>query len=383
MTKRHGLTRHRNRVKRPTWMKIFISLLTPLFGLGIWYLINLGIYYYLPYINSHFLQYTPLFYFIVCGLLYSGLIPILFISLWVWGKIISEEKMKGLFWRPIVLSLVVMVPIFVHYFKQAQIEVDKLPQIIAHRSLNNKNAAENTIQALQLTSQDKPDLVEIDIYETADLEFVVFHNGTLVEVANIYKRPHDLTLAELTQITFTDPSSGIEGTIPSFDAMLDEAETLGQKLLIDFKTYKADSPEMVDTFLAKYQSRLEKGHHQVQSSDAELMRKILKHSPKFETFLISNSILEHDIPGLTGYSVPLLELTDDLYSYLVINNKKIYAWTINDSQGVLNAEFLEVNAIITDYLGKTRNELEEIKKDRDYSFLYYKQLYNLFIFPMI
>ncbi|MEI5710438.1 hypothetical protein WB401_46135, partial [Streptomyces brasiliscabiei] len=87
--------------------------------------------------------------------LYSGLIPILFISLWVWGKIISEEKMKGLFWRPIVLSLVVMVPIFVHYFKQAQIEVDKLPQIIAHRSLNNKNAAENTIQALQLTSQDK------------------------------------------------------------------------------------------------------------------------------------------------------------------------------------------------------------------------------------
>lgn len=291
--------------------------------------------------------------------------------------------MKVRFWRPIVLSLVVMVPIFVHYFKQAQIEVDKLPQIIAHRSLNNKNAAENTIQALQLTSQDKPDLVEIDIYETADLEFVVFHNGTLVEVANIYKRPHDLTLAELTQITFTDPSSGIEGTIPSFDAMLDEAEKLGQKLLIDFKTYKADSPEMVDTFLAKYQSRLEKGHHQVQSSDAELMRKILKHSPKFETFLISNSILEHDIPGLTGYSVPLLELTDDLYSYLVINNKKIYAWTINDSQGVLNAEFLEVNAIITDYLGKTRNELEEIKKDTDYSFLYYKQLYNLFIFPMI
>lgn len=383
MTKRAVNKRRKNKINRSTGRKLFLAILAPLLSIGIWYVSNLAIYYYLPYVNTHFPNHARTFYLVVSGLLYSGMVPALVIPFWTWRKLLFGEKLNWWKWHPLLTTLLLMVPIFIYFYQGAEREVDKLPRVISHRALDNKNAAENTIQALELTSKKKPDLVEIDIYETADLNFVVFHDATLAGKAKIHKIPHQLTLDQLTQITFSDTASGHDGKICSFDEMLDRADQLGVKLLVEIKSAKEDQPDMVERFLKKYQSRLESGHHQIQSSDASVMRKVVKLAPKLETFLISNQVLKDDIPGLTGYSVPLLQLTDEMYSYFVINNLKIYAWTVNDVEGVMTSEYLEVDAIITDYLDQTKNELKTIQKDRDYSFLYFKQLYNLFIFPMV
>lgn len=375
--------RRRDRIKRPLWKKILLGILTPFLTVGIWYGSSLATYFYFPDLNYYFIRYSRSFYLILSGLLYSSLVLSMLISIWVWWKLTFNEKFRWWHWRPLLITTLLVVPVFVYFYTETEKEVNAGPKIISHRGIDNQNAAENTIEALRLTNREKPDYIEIDIYETADSEFIVFHDANLSHKAGIPKEPHDLTLAELTAITVTEPSSKYSGKIPSFDQMLDEADKLHQKLLIDIKVSPKDSPKMIDNFLKKYQSRLEKKQHQVQSGDIHVMQKITNHSPKFDTFLITNSITNVEIPGLTGYSVPLLDLTEELYNHIVEKDYALYAWTVNDTDGIVTSEYLEVDAIITDYMSKTKEDLKQIKDQRDYSFPYYRQLHNLHIFPMI
>ena len=309
--------RKRNRIKRPLWKKILLGILTPLLTVGIWYGSSLATYFYFPDLNYYFIRYSRSLYLILSGLLYSGLVLSLLISLWVWWKLTFNEKLRWWHWRPLLITTLLIVPVFVYFYTETENEVNAGPKIISHRGIDNQNAAENTLEALRLTNREKPDYIEIDIYETADSEFIVFHDANLSHKAGISKAPHELTLAELTAITVTEPNSKHSGKIPSFDQMLNEADQLNQKLLIDIKVSPKDSPKMIDNFLRKYQSRLEKKQHQVQSGDAQVMQKITKHSPQFDTFLITNNIANIEIPGLTGYSVPLLDLTEELYNHIV------------------------------------------------------------------
>ncbi len=70
-------------------------------------------------------------------------------------------------------------------------------------------------------------------------------------------------------------------------------------------------------------------------------------------------------------------------NHIVEKDYALYAWTVNDTDGIVTSEYLEADAIITDYTSKTREDLKQIKEQRDYSFPYYRQLYNLHVFPMI
>lgn len=375
--------RRANRLERSWWKKLFIGLFSPIFTIGIWYGTSLATYYYFPSLNVYFIGDSRPLYLILSGLLYSGFILALFISLWIWWKLLFNEKIRWWRWQPILLSLFLTCPVFYYTYQKAERVANIEPKFIAHRSISNHNAVENTLEALHLTSQEKPDYIEIDIYETADLDFVVFHDENLSHLAGNYKRPHELSLAELTATTVTDPEYGHTGKIPSLDQFLDEADKLNQKLLLDIKVSPLDSPEMVTQFLNKYQSRLEKMKHQVQSSDLTTMQKILQHSPKFDTFLITNTIMEHDVPGLTGYSMPIIHLTDDVYHQLKERGLAIYTWIANENEMVNAPKHLEIDAIITSYLKKTTDEVQALKKHRDYHALYFKQLDGLKIFPMI
>lgn len=379
MRQHHNSKQRKTRSPQTT---ILFTFLVPLLTLGSWYALTLATYHSLPHLLPQGSNQSDQHYAILVGLLYSSLAFSIILCLGYWLALLLNKNLLKSSWKLFLLSCLVAYPIFNGSFEKASAEANKLPKTIAHRAIDNGNAPENTIEALQLTSKENPDLLEIDIYETADSNFVVFHDGNLSAKANSKKTPHDLTLAELTSMTMLDPLSLKKGKIASFDAMIEEAEKQNQRLLIDFKTSNQDSKEMVDNFMAKYQSRIESHHHQVQSANAELMKKILNCNPKFETFLITGELPKEKIPNLTGYSVPLDRLNDDFDAYLTENNFKIYAWTINDSEGVTKAEHLEVDAIITDYLDKTRQDLSAIKRFRDYRSLVRDRLNKLSVFQI-
>ena len=74
------------------------------------------------------------------------------------------------------------------------------PRVISHRGVSNANGVQNTVESLEKTAQLKPDLVEMDVQETKDGQFVMMHDANLRSLAGLNVTPQDLTLEELKQI---------------------------------------------------------------------------------------------------------------------------------------------------------------------------------------
>lgn len=369
------------RKHRSKFQKSILSILTPLFSLGLWYGLSLASIFLQSLLSDLFPSHIQTIYILFFAVLYSGLILALTLALWFWWKILFNEKFT--WWKPSSLLFIFLpvVPVFLLARYEASFHTPKAPLIISHRALNDHHAIENTVEALQLASKSQPDYIEIDLWETADLEFVAFHDPTLVNWAGLDYRPHDLTLANLTETIITD-AAGHAAKIASFDQILTEARTQNQKLLIDFKTSAQDSSQMVDNFMKKYQASFEEEGHQLQSADPHFINAILKYTPKFETYLLMSAPPEIELPNLTGYSVPLDQLTDDLLNYIRKSEKSFYVWTVNTPEGVQQADTIEVDGIITDYPTRTQTVLSGLSQANKYTKLYQEQLQYFKIFPI-
>jgi glycerophosphoryl diester phosphodiesterase len=168
------------------------------------------------------------------------------------------------------------------YFKGALIDP---PLVIAHRGVDDQNGVQNTIPALEKTAKEKPDFVEMDIHETKDHQFVVIHDGNLKNLAGVNKKVHDLTLAQLTQLTVSENDQSAK--IPSFNDYLAAAEKNHQKLLVEIKTSNEDSPEMVSNFLKLYQKRMLADGNYMHSLSYPVITKVKKQEPQlFSSFIL-------------------------------------------------------------------------------------------------
>lgn len=102
------------------------------------------------------------------------------------------------------------------------------PLIIAHRGLsgikrpNGSEYHENTVEAAWAAYKEGgADIIEIDVYLTADNEIVVNHNGALGGVTSGSGNMENMTLAQIQQYKVTGPQASISGNmedpIPSLD----------------------------------------------------------------------------------------------------------------------------------------------------------------------
>lgn len=94
-----------------------------------------------------------------------------------------------------------------------------------------------------------------------DGQFVMMHDANLFNLAGVNASSQDLTMAELTALDVSE--NGYRTKISSFDAYLKRANELGQRLLIEIKTSKKDSSDMMERFLKNMAQRLK-----VRSSNA-------------------------------------------------------------------------------------------------------------------
>lgn len=369
------------RFHRSKWKKIVISTIIPLICFGIWYGVSFATASLQPLLSDFFPNHVQTIYNLSVALLYSNLVFTITLPLWIWWKILFNERFT--WWKPSSLLFIFLpaFPVFLLAGFEAASHLPKSPLIISHRALNDHQAIENTVEAVQLASESNPDYIEIDIWGTVDLEFIAFHDPTLINWAGLDYRPHDLTLASLTETTISD-AAGHTAKIASFDQILAEATAKKQKLLIDFKTSELDSPQMVDNFMKKYQKQLEDEGHQLQSADPHFINAILKYAPKFETYLLMSAPPEIELPNLTGYSVPLDQLTDDLLNYIRKSGKSFYVWTVNTPEEVQQADSIEVDGIITDYPTRTQTVLSGLSQANKYTKLYQEQLQYFKIFPI-
>ncbi|SDP08782.1 glycerophosphoryl diester phosphodiesterase [Streptococcus sp. NLAE-zl-C503] len=256
--------------------------------------------------------------------------------------------------------------------------VTNTPLVISHRGVSNKNGVQNTVQSLEKTAQLKPDLIEMDVQETKDGQFVMMHDANLKNLAGINVRPQDLTLEELTGLDISE--NGYRTKISSFDDYLNRANELHQRLLIEIKTSKKDSPQMMERFLEKYGSIIKQYGHQMQSLDYHVIDQVLKYDSTIPAYFILpyNSIFPKT--KATGYTMEYSTLDEYFVTKLWYTEQKLYVWTINSSDALDKSLQLSVDGMITDDTEMLQETLAAAQEDPEYTDLLLKKATEFFNF---
>ena len=256
--------------------------------------------------------------------------------------------------------------------------VTNTPLVISHRGVSNKNGVQNTVQSLEKTAQLKPDLIEMDVQETKDGQFVMMHDANLKNLAGINANPQDLTLEELTALDISE--NGYRTKISSFDDYLNRANELHQRLLIEIKTSKKDSPQMMERFLEKYGATIKKYGHQMQSLDYHVIDKVLTYDSEIPVYFILpyNSIFPKT--KATGYTMEYSTLDEYFVTKLWYTEQKLYVWTINSSDALDKSLQLSVDGMITDDMEMLQETLAAAQEDPEYTDLLLKKATEFFNF---
>ena len=256
--------------------------------------------------------------------------------------------------------------------------VTNTPLVISHRGVSNKNGVQNTVQSLEKTAQLKPDLIEMDVQETKDGQFVMMHDANLKNLAGINANPQDLTLEELTGLDISE--NGYRTKISSFDDYLNRANELHQRLLIEIKTSKKDSPQMMERFLEKYGPIIKQYSHQMQSLDYHVIDQVLKYDSTIPAYFILpyNSIFPKT--KATGYTMEYSTLDEYFVTKLWYTEQKLYVWTINSSDALDKSLQLSVDGMITDDMEMLQETLAAAQEDPEYTDLLLKKATEFFNF---
>ena len=252
------------------------------------------------------------------------------------------------------------------------------PLIISHRGVSKKNGVQNTVQSLERTAQLSPDFVETDVQETKDGQFVMMHDANIKRLTGVNANPQDLTLEELTKLEISE--NGYHSKVSSFDDYLTKANELHQKLLIEIKTSRKDSPDMMKRFMEKYGIVLKQNNHQIQSLDYHVIDQVLAYDSQIPVYFILpyNSIFPRT--KAAGYTMEYSTLDENFVNKLWTTDQKLYVWTINNSESFDKSVHLGVDGMITDDLEMIQDQVTIAQEDPEYTDLLFKQAMEFFNF---
>lgn len=280
-------------------------------------------------------------------------------------KISQTGKTKKIILSTLVVFVLVMInAISTNYLYLTSVNA-KAPVIISHRGVDDKNGVQNTLQSLRKTAKEKPNYVEIDVHETKDKKFIVIHDENLLKLTGVNKAPNDLTLRQLEKLTAKE--DGYHAKLVSFDQYLEEAKRLHQKLLIEIKTTAKDSKKMLQRFNQKYGKTILKNAYQVQSLDYRVVEGLHLINPRLVVFYIQPYNFTYPQSVASGYSMEYSTLNSDFIWQAHLQDRPVYAWTVNDEKLMKKMMYQQVDGLITDRVDLAKKAIKSFKKDASYA----------------
>ncbi|GGG26296.1 glycerophosphoryl diester phosphodiesterase [Lysinibacillus alkalisoli] len=249
---------------------------------------------------------------------------------------------------------------FIHTSTLKETVYQPLTKIVAHRGYAAV-ALENTVASLEAAHKAGAEMVEMDIQETKDKKFVVYHDKTLRRLGGSSDIIGKMTLAELEQVTLT--SGKFKEPLPTFEDYIDRAKELDMKLLVETKIYGHESPEMEANLIKLLQEKDVAYDYVVQSLDPKHLKKMKELDPLIATSeIIALNIGE--IPDTTADFLSLedFSVTKSLKQRADEADKKIFVWTVNQEDLMHHYMRLDVYGLITNYVTeavKVRDSYEE------------------------
>lgn len=241
------------------------------------------------------------------------------------------------------------------------------PITVSHRGVSGNNSAQNTLAALEKTNAAyHPDYVEMDVQETKDGQFVVMHDFNLRQLTGVDKAPQDLTLKELEKLTVKE--NGVEEPVVSFDDYLKKADELNQKLLIEIKNSKKDSKDVITRFVTKYEKHILEKKHILQSLTYQTVSDLKKANPNFYVgYILPFNIVGPPVTPADFLTMEYSTINRNFIDSAHQDGKKVYVWTINDSDAISRMMFYGVDGIITDRMDLLNENVKITNEEITYS----------------
>ena len=250
----------------------------------------------------------------------------------------------------------------IHYFTIADLLYEPDTKIIGHRGFLDKGV-ENTISSLHEAVNVGSDLVEIDVQQTKDGEFVVFHDKTLRRLAGRTENVYNMTLEELMNITVS--SEGNRDKISSLDQMLNESKKLKVKLLIELKIHGYETDDFIEKLVSKLEQYDSLESHYIQSNEVSLTVAIHAYEPRLKVGSV-HGVAIGSIPdyGLDFVAIEQSFLTRSILAQAKKQSLEVFVWTVNTRDSIQKLLMANVDGIITNHPDITyalRTEFEENK----------------------
>ena len=271
--------------------------------------------------------------------------------------------------RKTILHWTIIIGIFM-YFLISGLNIINLEKtvyepttkIIAHRGFMEKGV-ENTVSSLIASAEAGADMVEIDIQQTKDGKFIVFHDASLTRLAGKRESVYQMTQAELMEVTVH--SGQLSDTIPSLEQMLEKSRELNIQLLIEIKTHGYETDDMLQRLIAVLDQYKALDVHYIQSLEMDIAIQIKEMEPRLKVGVVYALNLgalpktDLDFIAIEQYFV-----TERLIEQAKQQEKQLFVWTVNDTRGLQKYLEQNIDGIITNYPDETNNLREVLNEDQ-------------------
>ncbi|MGE7945478.1 glycerophosphoryl diester phosphodiesterase membrane domain-containing protein [Lysinibacillus sp. NPDC093688] len=246
-------------------------------------------------------------------------------------------------------------------------------KIIAHRGYTKGNV-ENTISGLVSAASSGADLIEIDIQQTVDGQFVVFHDQTLRRLTGKNGVIANMTLGELK--TLTIHANGFNDKISSLDDFIEIAKALNVSLLIELKVHGKEKEDVLPKLVKKLKAYKVLDRYYVQSSDPQMMSQLKKLAPNLRVGIVYALNIGPMDETVDFISLEEAWVTDQLISEMKQQKIDLFVWTLNNNQSLHDFIRKNVNGVITD-LPDIALDIRTKQNEREY---FLQRILNLFQF---
>jgi glycerophosphoryl diester phosphodiesterase len=216
---------------------------------------------------------------------------------------------------------------------------------IAHRGFT-KRFPGNTLEAFEAAIEIGVDGIECDVQETADCEFILFHDTKLVG--------NDITRLRSTQVKEVRLENRFN--IPTLEEALELCKTR-VKLIIDVKRLRS-----FDRFARLLRSRPDLDSLMVTSFDQDLVLRLSYLAPDIRKGVTFDSPVADPIAVIKSAQsdiiVTKLPFVDaELVDYIHRHNCYIFIWGCADPLDIRKALRLDIDGIISDFPDLVLHEL--------------------------
>ncbi|MHA3725121.1 glycerophosphoryl diester phosphodiesterase membrane domain-containing protein [Leucobacter sp. HY1910] len=220
--------------------------------------------------------------------------------------------------------------------------------VLAHRGFSG-GGVENTIGGLDAAKRVGADLVEMDVMQTKDGEFVAMHDAHLGRLAGIDAAVKDLTLDEITQVEVRD-QFGHADTVPSFADYVTHAAEIDMPLLIEIKLGGADTPDHVEQLVAELETLglLENNiYHSLDRASVAALKRLRPDLTVGYTMAFAGG----DVPSTPADFIVVEEwtATESMQQAAEGAGLGFFTWTVNEEPGIRAHLRRGTDGIITDH----------------------------------